>query len=80
MMTNPEACDGIDLSGASVERIVRLLGKKRLARSCGVQTNSVRMWIHNGAIPPRHHATVHALALADGHTLTREDLDAASFE
>lgn len=69
-----------NLAGASVTAILDALGRKRVARACGVRTAAVRMWAQNGGIPAKHHAALMALAGADGHTLSYEDLQQASFD
>ena len=67
---------GMTNSSLTIREVVRRLGgEHEIARTVGLRPTSIRNWIADGYVPPKHHATVIELAAGKGVTVTAEELD-----
>ena len=57
------------------EIVEKLGGSARIARHIGKRPTSVRNWVYDGYVPPKHHAAVIDLANQAGFTVTPAELD-----
>ena len=59
------------------ELIQALGGAREVARKVGRRPSAIRMWVHNGYVPPKQHERVTRLATEHGVDISACDLDPA---